>query len=391
LGEKIVGVGGDGGRQDCPVVDLGNAAILPGLVNAHTHLELSDLASPLGEPGESMALWLRRVVEYRERPGRDPELAVASGLTECVRHGTTSVGEIALPNWTTAPFDRAPIDAIVFLELIGLAPSAIEARLDSAANHLRRGTAGADHWRTGLSPHAPYTVHPSLLSAIIEVAGPNLVAMHVAESAEELYWLRTGGGPLGEFLIERGVWQRDSPPRNATPLDTLQRLVTAQRSLVIHGNFLTDAEIEVVARNADRMSLVYCPRTHAFFGHPRHPLVQLIKAGAHVAIGTDSRASNPDLSLLAELRHVAREFAELPLNVVLELGTIRGAHALGQANLAGGISPGKLANLAVVELPDDADPSDPHELLLHHDGRVLATVYRGDVVFDGGGRFAAAG
>ena len=120
------------------------------------------------------------------------------------------------------------------------------------------------------------------------------------------------------------------------------------------------------------MAVVYCPRTHAWFRHSRYPLEKLLAAGAIVALGTDSRASSPDLSLLAEMRHVAREFPAMSRATILELGTRGGARALGLDAQIGTLEPGKRANLAIVALPEDA-AADPHDLLLDASGAVVAT------------------
>ena len=125
------------------------------------------------------------------------------------------------------------------------------------------------------------------------------------------------------------------------------------------------------------MSVVYCPRTHAWFGHPPYPLEKMLAAGASVAVGTDSRGSSPDLSLLAELRHVARRHRAIPPQVVLQLGTNRAAAALDCAGESGDLAPGKWANLAVVALPDH-DAADPYELLFDCDLPVVRRYYRGE-------------
>ena len=130
---------------------------------------------------------------------------------------------------------------------------------------------------------------------------------------------------------------------------------------MIHGNYLAADELEFLALERDGMSLVYRPRTHAYFGHDPYPLAKLLALGASVALGTDSRASNPDLSVLAEMRHVARSHRSIPPEVVLSLGTRAGARALGREGEAGTLEPGKLANLAIVPIADRWS-ADPHEL-----------------------------
>lgn len=376
-GGKIVAVGRSA-AEDCEVEDLGNVAILPGLVNAHVHLELSDAPRPLGSPGMAFPDWIRQVIAYRRGRKAEPSAAVRQGLEESLRSGTTTLGEIAQPGWPEEEFERSPTGAVVFLEAIGLVRDRMAAKLEEARRHLA-SAAGARHWRAGLSPHAPYTVHPELFAGLAMLAAEAQapLAFHLAESPEELQLLASGGGPFRELLESLGAWQPEAIPRGTKPLDYLRQLAQANvRSLVIHGNYLDDAEIALIAQARETMSVVYCPRTHAYFGHARHPLARLLAAGANVAVGTDSRASNPDLSVLEELRFVAREFPQLPRLTVLELGTLRGAEALGLADSIGSLAPGKLANLAVVRLPE-GDAVEPHELVFDSAEPVIKTYCRG--------------
>ena len=228
-----------------------------------------------------------------------------------------------------------------------------------------------------MSPHAPYTVHPELLARAVELSAEHAIplAMHLAESREEIDFLRDGRGPFRELLESRGGWDPAARPLGARPLDELRLLARAHRTLVIHGNYLDDEEIDFLGRQR-QMAVVYCPRTHAWFGHARYPLEKLLAAGAIVALGTDSRASSPDLSLLAEMRHVAREFPAISRATILELGTLGSARALGVDSQVGTLEPGKWANLAVIGLPEDA-VADAHELLLDTAGAVVGTWVHG--------------
>jgi cytosine/adenosine deaminase-related metal-dependent hydrolase len=143
----------------------------------------------------------------------------------------------------------------------------------------------------------------------------------------------------------------------------LELLAGARRALVIHGNYLGSRDWSLLSAHRRRMTVVYCPRTHAYFGHAAYPLEELLAAGVSVAVGTDSRASNPDLDLLGELRFVRRRFPRLAPRTILELGTLRGAEALGRDADFGSITVGKLARFALVPLGDE-EPSDVEEFLL---------------------------
>jgi cytosine/adenosine deaminase-related metal-dependent hydrolase len=358
-----------------PLVDLGNAALLPGLVNAHTHLEFSHLDRPLGRPGMSLPEWIRLLVAHRRQVTGSEAAAVEAGLRESFRHGVTALGEIATSDWPSDCFDASPLDLTVFLELIGLASDRVGAKIEEARRFLA-DYAGRS-WQAGLGPHAPYSVHPKLFEKLIEAARRHNapVAFHLAESREELRLLHDATGPFRELLIDLAAWDADAIPQGTRPLDYLKRLARAPRALVIHGNYLDNEEIALLKTHRATMSLVYCPRTHAYFGHAAYPLARLLEDGVAVALGTDSRASNPDLSLLAEMRFLARR-GDVSLPEVLRLGTLAGAHALGRESELGSLSPGKLASLCAVALPD-ADAAEPHELLLLNETEVIGAWRKG--------------
>lgn len=376
-GPRIVAVGRALAIGD--TLDLGNVAILPGFVNAHTHLEFSHLLQPLGSPGMGFVAWIREVIASRAARPESPASSAQRGIEEAVRTGTTTLGEIARPDWTPAPLERAGCGATVFLELIAPTMDRIGDALAMAQRHLARADP-ARTWRPGLSPHAPYSVHPELFRAIVEqLTGPGTgvpLALHLAESREELEFLRWGTGPFREFRAEIPGWDEEAIACGTRPADYLRLLARVDRSLVIHGNYLDDEEIALLAASSGRVSVVYCPRTHAYFGHDPYPLEKMLSVGVTVALGTDSRASSPDLSMLAEMRAAALRHPAVPRYTVLRMATLHGAEALGLSDTIGGLSPGKRADLAIVRLPD-RDAADPYDLLFASDEPVIGTWIRG--------------
>jgi cytosine/adenosine deaminase-related metal-dependent hydrolase len=382
------------------VVDLGNVAILPGFVNAHTHLELSSFAQPLGEPGMSFPDWIRVVVEFQriqrqqftDEGTKFPrseylERAIADGAEQLKWAAVTSVGDIE--SGINSPLRdvrveflrsrRLPLDLTDFLEVIALKASNAE----DAAGYL----AAALQFRSalpeitvlpGISPHAPYTVHPKLLERCVQLSAERRmpVAHHLAESREELMLLRAGRGPFVKLLEGFDAWDPDAIPFGSRPLDYLQQLAKSHRALVIHGNYLDDAEIEFVGARAGNMSIVYCPRTHAYFQHDAYPLAKMLAAGVNVAIGTDSRASNPDLSVLADMRFAAKQHPLISPQLLLRMITTNAARALGRDAEVGSLKPGKFADLAILALPT-YDTADPHELLFDPNRRIVGSMFRG--------------
>ena len=355
--------------------DLGDVALFPGLVNAHTHLEFSDLQQPLGDAEMSLPEWIRLVISNRKRSTRDPLRAIQAGLQEGLRSGVTTLGEIATSPMEYYRSNFSP-SVVSFQEVIGFSA----ARIDSVLADLRKRLSGQTESITlGVSPHAPYTVHPRLLVKLVllSVEYRYPVAMHLAESTEELELLANKAGPFRDLLEERSMWDEAAIPMGSRPLDYLQVLARAPRALVIHGNYLTSEEINYLGEKRDTMAVVYCPRTHAYFGHPRYPLHEMLAAGVSVAIGTDSRASNPTLSLRDELKFVANTYPEISPEQILELGTLSGAKALGREGEVGSIQRGKFANLLAISL-DGKD--DPVEALLVSDNESVQVWLNGKSV-----------
>jgi len=367
---KISAVG-DRPSGDGPLHDLGDVVLMPGLVNAHTHLEFSQLDQPLGLPGMSLPEWIRLVIADRQRAKQNPSTATATGLQECQSQGVTTVGDIAnTPASRLAP-DPDP-QLITFQEAIGFSTARVDSALADLAERVKRSRGP-----TGLSPHAPYTIHPQLLERIVDLACKQQmpIAMHLAESPEELELLASASGPFRDLLVERSMWDDGAIPLGTKPIEYLKVLARAPRSLAIHGNYFSAEEIEFLAAQRDRMSVVYCPRTHAFFKHAAYPLEPMLTAGVRVALGTDSRASNPDLSLLSEMRFVASRYPNLSPKQILAMGTLAGAQAFGLDEKIGSLEPGKWANLVAVAC--DAKCRMPETAILHGSEAVAQTWLRG--------------
>lgn len=362
-----------GTQPEGPIEDLGEVTLLPGLVNSHTHLEFSELEQPLGQPGMTLPAWIQQVIASRGTKHRDPQRAIAAGLQESSRLGVTTIGDIATEITANIAADQPQV--IGFQEVIGFS----SARHDSVLTDVKHRLA-ASGLDSGISPHAPYTVHPILLEHLIDLACKHKipVAMHLAESPEELQLLTDGTGAFQKLLEERSMWDNEAIPAGSRPLDYLKSLARAPRAIVVHGNYLDLEEIEFLASQRERMSIAYCPRTHAYFGHSPYPLSQMLTAGVRVALGTDSRASNPDLNLLSEMRHIAQHHPQVSPEQILRMGTLSGAEALGLANTTGSITAGKWANLTAV--PRTSSTDDPWETILHSNELPISTFIRGKLV-----------
>ncbi|MDX1945688.1 MAG: amidohydrolase family protein [Pirellulaceae bacterium] len=380
---RIVAVGEN--ASGLPPRELGDVALLPGFVNAHTHLEFSSLKEPLGQPGMPFPDWIQAVIDWRRsvltQQFQQPQEtlkrrmeAILWGLAVSRAYGVAAVGEIG-----TRSFPPFHCDALggwgphctVFYEVLGLEPKRASDLLVTASEFL---AGRRESFVRGLSPHAPYTVGLALLDQVCRLAAERDVplAMHLAESRAELELLASHSGPLMELLRALDAWHPSAVPMGTRPLEYLRALSGVRRSLVIHGNYLTDEEICFLAAQRERMSLIYCPRTHAYFGHDKYPLAKMLAASVHVAIGTDSLASNPDLDVFSELLHIAADHSDVSPEEILRLGTIRGAEALGIADQFGTIAPGKWAALAMV--PIDPQVRDPYEALFDLENKELSAM-----------------
>ena len=343
-------------------VDLGNAMLVPGLVNAHCHLELTAMRGFLD--GLAFHEWIRRLTAARRAvltPGMmldAARLGVAEGLT----HGITTFADTGD---TGAGFDamlEQGVRGICYREVFGPDPAqrneamaVLEARITEMQS---RATSLVG---VGISPHAPYTVSDPLFRAAAELARAlNLpLAVHIAESDAECALVERGHGVFADALRARGI---DVSPRARTPIALLDALgVLGDRALLIHCVRVDADDIATMARHG--CAVAHCPASNAKLGHGIAPLRALLDAGIRVGIGTDSVASNDRMDLLDEARlaallAAAREYRHdaLVANHALELATIGGARALGLDGVIGTLEVGKAADLAAFSIPAHRSP-----------------------------------
>jgi aminodeoxyfutalosine deaminase len=333
--------------------DLGEVAVLPGLVNAHTHLELSWMRGRIPETGDFDA-WIRRVIELKNESARHGEnlaAAVDEAIREARAFGTVLVGDITNTLATSRPLQEHAMAAIVFHELLGF-------RGEDAASLMQQATArldgepASDLVRHALAPHAPYSVSPALfglIRAALQHAPFARSSVHLGESAAEIEFLKHGTGPWRAGLEKMGKWDPSWVSPRSGPVEYLDRMgFLDDRVLVVHGVHLTAAELQRLA--AIGVTLVTCPRGNMLTGAGEPPIEDFFASGVRVAVGTDSLASVPDLNLFSELEEMRRLAPALPARVLLESATINGARALGFEPDFGTIDSGKRDALITVQL-----------------------------------------
>ncbi|MBZ5638685.1 MAG: amidohydrolase family protein [Acidobacteriia bacterium] len=349
---------GDGAE----VHDLGDAVLLPGLVNAHVHLDLSWMRDD-PPPGGSYVAWFRdRMERVEQAPDPIRREATEKAVAEMAARGTVAVGDAAGVPWTAGILARSPLHAVVFVELTGFRTEDAERLLDRAASSLdsieNEPDVKAARGRVGvvLSPHSAHTVSASLLKALAgrATASGEILSIHLAETPDEAAMLMDGSGPFPGLLRARGGWDEGWHAPGHSPVEYLDRLgVLCRRTLAIHCIHLGQQDMSKL--QARGVTVVTCPRSNLRLGVGKTPVPKLLSAGIPVALGTDSLASVSDLDLFFEMAGLRREHPTLSPAAVLRMATLNGARALRLESNLGTLEKGKLAALAAVSL------SNPHD------------------------------
>jgi aminodeoxyfutalosine deaminase len=335
--------------------DLGDAVILPGVVNAHTHLELSYLRDQVPPAGDFVT-WIRGVVAARrQRPdAKSPEImdGVEAAIQESIACGTAVVGDISNTLVTFEPLAGSPLAGVVFYELIRFAAEGAERVVAEAVRQLEALVA-TEVVRAGLAAHAPYSVAPLMFRAIRAAARRDPTApcsVHLSESAEEVEFIRSGTGPWRTFLEEVRSWDPGWVPPGGSPVQFLEDWgFLDSRVLAVHGVQMSAEDLARLERRG--ATLVTCPRSNGHTGAGAPPLEDFYASGVRIAIGTDSLASAPDLNVFAELATMRALAPSIPAPALLESATWQGARALGFDADFGTIEPGKRARLIAVAIP----------------------------------------
>ena len=349
--DRIVGLGR--GRPPSVGQDLGDVVLLPGLVNAHTHLELSWLSGKV-PPADTMPDWVRGLL--RERSSRadphDEVIVEAAGraMSEARATGTVLVGDVSNTLITMPLLERAGLEGVVFHELLGFNARDGAKRVGDAWARVD-AMPKSEGVVASIVPHAPYSVSPDLFRAIAANRRAGPLSVHVGESQEEIEFLRSGTGPFRRILNDLRLWDGAWEPPQCDPVEYLDRLgCLTPGCLAVHGVHLSMSALE---RLRDRHAiLVTCPRSNVWVGAGLPPVSHFYGSGVRVAIGTDSLASVSSLNLFDELAELRRIAPEVTAAKLLESATWIGAEALGRGADFGTLAVGKRAALTAVQVPE---------------------------------------
>ena len=355
-------------RNTGGTIDLGEQILLPGLINAHCHLDYTCLRGKI-PPHKSFTEWIRAINEQKATLSPNDYVAsINDGFAEAKRFGTTAIANLtAFPELTSQV--QPPIRTSWFAELIDIrAPERANELVESAIKSLGRARPqlarrGEDAPR-GLAPHALFTASKNVFRRCEEIAQQEhmLLTTHLAESREEMEMFRDGSGPLYEFINSIGRPMDDGGSK--TPLEDFLNLIGRGGSpnrpwsievnrpylpwIVAHLNELTQSDFELLEKSDSKFHVVHCPRSHNYFDHTPFAFDRLRSFGFNICFGTDSLASNRTLSLFDEMRAFQKNFPRVPPEEILKMATVNPARALRQENTLGKIRGGALADLIAV-------------------------------------------
>jgi cytosine/adenosine deaminase-related metal-dependent hydrolase len=331
-------------------VERVRGVVMPGLVNAHTHLELSALRAQV-PGGAGFVPWVEHLIGLRAeaRPEED-ESAIEQAVRELEAYGTVAVGEVTNSLAAVPALARRGFVGCVFHEVFGVEREPLERRLAALPGMLveRVGAWPTEELAYAASPHTLYTTHADVVRRLVRDAGDRgvRVSVHLAEHAAERRFLEGGDGPIVAWYEQRLKLRRDLlEPVGKSPVALAEELgALAPHVLVVH---LTDArpdELDLVARRGS--PVVFCPRSNLHIETRLPPLLAARAAGLSPALGTDSLASNASLDVLGEARALADRFTSVPASELLRMATWEGARALGRRDVgrvARGARPGLFA------------------------------------------------
>ena len=368
-------------EADEKVLDLGEVILLPGLVNAHCHLDYTDMAGELPPP-KTFTDWIPLITAAKANWSYS-EYAHSwlHGAHQLLKTGTTTVADIeAMPDLLPEVWDATPLRVFSFLEMTG-----IRAKRDPK-EILREAVAKIDsltHARcsASLSPHAPYSTLPELLRLTAGLACKKKwrITTHIAESEQEFEMFLHAQGRMHDWLKRN---ERDNSDCGlGSPVKHFARhKMLGENLLAVHVNFLARGDAKLLGKH--RVHVVHCPRSHAYFRHPPFLRERLANAGANLCLGTDSLATTrktgkqkPELNMFDEMRHLAASDKKISPEEILHMATVNGARALGLAGQAGELS--KNASADLIAIPFDGKITEAYDAILTQTGNVSASMIDG--------------
>ncbi|MBU2590804.1 MAG: amidohydrolase family protein [Nitrospinae bacterium] len=355
-----------------------NIVLIPGLVNAHTHLELTAMEGKVGK-GLSFKEWVEAVISYRGGMSKEAvDNSIRQGVEILISNGTTTVGDFTSTGRSASILAKLGLRGVAFNEIVSFREDASQAAFKGVKDRIENGkkTTGIIQ---GIAPHSPYSVSASLLRDCHNYAEKMdiPISIHIAETGEEKVFIDTGKGPLRDLLNSLGKWEESWQVPGMSPVQYLSRLGALDGTIGVHLNLIDDADIEILKERG--VSVVYCPGSNRWFGREKVcPVERLLAEGINVALGTDGLSSNSNLSILEEMRLLKKEFASIADEEILKMGTLNGAKALRFGDI-GAIETGFRGDLVGIRLENQG--GGPYNFLSDTKFQVEFVIIGGKIVY----------
>lgn len=332
------------------VEDLGDALLLPGLINVHTHLRLTHLKGKIA-PTKNFVGWLAKIA-LRSKLARRTTLqrSIAAGARELLEGGCTTAVELDVDGLSTETLKDSPLRIIFAHECISLDPSRAETIASRMMKHIAQQSSAPLRRRHGLAPHAPYSVSRELWEELARRVGqtaglPIFLTVHLSESSDEVEMFEQGRGKMVKWLKLFRALPRGWQPPSCSPVAFLEQTgILATPGIAAHCGCANDADAAILARHG--WTVAFCPGTHEYFRRPPYPLERFRRAGVPVCVATDSAASNTGLGMMEEMRRLARMFPVLTADDIIAAATTIPARAIGWGDDSGRIAPGFCADFS---------------------------------------------
>ena len=372
------------------IIDCSGKIILPGFVNAHSHLELTGFRGKI-EKGLPFTDWARKVVSIRKDiTENEIATAIKDGVDELISSGVTTVGDFSQTGITAKILNERGLRGTVFLEFSGFNPEQKDEKLRQLKELLNYEIDSKliTHHSSlitvnfGIAPHAPYSVSPELLKESHNFAQEKRLplAIHISEMLEEIEFIKNGSGAMKDLLIDFGVWNDKWMPPQTTPVQYLQNMGILKGAIGIHLNIVTEEDIHILKENS--MSVVYCPGSNKWFGRNwKYPLREFLNNDINVVIGTDSLLSNEKLNMFYEMRVLKENFPDLENDIILKMATVNGAKAIGFEGEAGEIAVGRKADIIGIDI-EDSSFNNPIEYVINKAEKASFSMINGKVIYE---------
>lgn len=340
---------------------LNGKRILPGLINAHCHLDNCFLADKLSlSPEETFFDWIARMISEQERHSLETKKKAAlQGISQLVKSGTVAIGDITHDPFTAPALEEAGLEAVFFHEAIGFLPEEAERVYEEKLEAMTalKKTSKSEHF---ISPHSPYSVSRDLLKKI--ASRSSRVSFHLAESRDEVEFLKKGHPKMEAILKSMGKWDLSWKPPGVSPVRYFNEIgLLHPKAVAVHMVRVEERDYPVLEQAKPNICL--CIRSNERLRNGLPPVHDYLDMGMNLCLGTDGLGSNDDLSILNEMRHVKKRFPDLKDEAIVRMGTMGGAAALGLEEKFGALEPGKSSRLAVVDSGENA--GDPYSFLVN--------------------------